>query len=278
MLLTFADDSRQRTPFRHGMGQLVAVGGIHVPRAAETPLTAALDQLCVDTGFPLGDEFKWSPRRNSWMYGDLKAEQRQAFFQTALTIAASFSVTATVVIADTQYRRALRTSSCAEQDVTTMFLERVDNTLGTAGTTGTVFFDQPGGNRRTEERFVAECMATITTGTAYAGLKHITDVATASSHQLRLLQLADVVTSCTVSRFAGEATWSGPIFTFIKPLLRSEGSRIGGVGVKVHPDFVYRNLYYWVLGDTAFWKWSAGVELPCPGRYFHDAGEQPYLN
>lgn len=278
MLLTFADDSRQRTPIRRDMGPLVAVGGIHVPHTAERQLTAALDQLCEDTGFPRGDEFKWSPRSTGWMYGNLKAEQRRVFFETALTIAASFNVTGTVVIADTRYRHALQTSTCVEQDVTTMFLERVDNTLGTAGTTGTVFFDQPGGNRATEERFVAECIATITTGTAYAGLKHITGVATATSHQLRLLQLADVVTSCTVSHFAGEATWSGPIFAFIKPLLRAEGGRIGGVGVKLHPDFVYRNLYYWVLGDTAFRKWSAGVELPCPGRYFHDAGERPYLN
>src|SRR2546426_713116 len=203
MLLTFADDSRQRTPVRRDMGPLVAVGGIHVLDTAQAHLTAALDRLCSDTGFPQGDEFKWSPRRDSWMYANLKADQRQNFFQGALTIAASFSVTATVVIADTRYNHALNTSTSAEHDVTTMFLERVDNALGTAGATGTVFFDQPGGSHATEQRFLAECLTTITTGTTYAKLTHITSVETAVSHQARLLRLADVVTSCTCSYVAG---------------------------------------------------------------------------
>lgn len=65
MLFCFADDARQRTPSRDGMGPLVATGGLIVEDRAVGPLERALDALCRDYRFPPGQEFKWStpPRR-----------------------------------------------------------------------------------------------------------------------------------------------------------------------------------------------------------------------
>lgn len=60
----------------------------------------------------------------------------------------------------------------------------------------------------------------------------------------------------------------------IQPLLRREMGRIGGVGLKIHPDFSYANLYYWLLGDGHFLKRGQLYDLPyggCP--YCEDAGE-----
>ena len=52
----------------------------------------------------------------------------------------------------------------------------------------------------------------------------------------------------------------------MKVLLRSGSGRIGGVGLKIDPDFSYANLYHWVLGDTDFWRGNLGTPLPLNDR------------
>lgn len=274
MDLIFCDDSRQARPTRYKMGPLVALGGIVVPDAALRPLAQDLERLCHETGFPTREEFKWSPRRGTWMRLNLRDERRFTFFRSVLTVAGLYGVQATVVIADTACSRAIKTSASPEADVTTMFLERADNALGAAGTLGVVIVDRPGGDRAAEDRFLAACLETLTTGTAYASLARIATVLPASSHLARMLQLADVITGCTLARVAGERTWSPPVFELIKPLLRRDGHRIGGVGLKLHPDFKYANLYHWLLGDDTWWKGTSGWELPCRGPlYYEDQGD-----
>jgi len=269
----FCDDSQQLRPTRRRMGPLVATGGIVVPDAALRPLVLDLERLCREAGFPRGEEFKWSPRRGSWMRTNLQEDRRLAFFRSVLTVAGLHGVRAAVVVADTGCSRAIRTSASPEADVTTMLLERVDNALGVAGTLGVVVVDRPGGDRATEDRFLAACLDTITAGTTYTSLERIATVLPASSHLARTLQLADVITGCTLARVAGEHTWSPPVFDEIKPLFRSDGHRIGGFGLKLHPDLKYANLYHWLLGDDTWWKGTSSWDLPCRGPlYYEDPG------
>jgi hypothetical protein len=78
-----------------------------------------------------------------------------------------------------------------------------------------------------------------------------------------------------VARVAG-SPYSKIPFAMVKPLLRSDGHRIGGVGLKIHPDFKHVNLYHHLLGDTTCWKGNVGIDLPCRGRqYYADDGEPP---
>src|SRR5437016_988444 len=167
MQLIFADDSSQARPTRRKMGPLVAIGGVHVVDTAAQQLEQELEQLCVDTGFPPGEEFKWSPRRTSWMYANLHGPERDGFFLGALATASLYGVMATVVVADANCRHANKTSTSCEHDVTTMFLERSENALRAARTTGIVVIDRPGGGQQAGKRFLAACMNTVTTGTAY---------------------------------------------------------------------------------------------------------------
>ncbi len=274
MHFIFADDSRQAKPTRLGMGPLVPIGGVHVRDTAAGPLERELQRLCVDAGFPPGEEFKWSPGPEMWMHGNLHSPARETFLRGALTMAGLYGATATVVVADARCRHANKTSTSCEHDVTTMFLERAENALRAAGTTGVVVIDRPGGNRKTGQRFLAACVNTVTTGTAYVLPQRITSVelawSTYARNYPRLLQLADVVTGCTLARVAG-STWAPPTFEAIRPLLRSDGRRIGGVGLKLHPDVKYANLYFWLVGDDTWWKGTTGVDLPCRGPlYFSD--------
>jgi len=267
----FADDARQRTPSRSGMGPLVAVGGIHVPDQAVGELETAIDNLCDRTGFPPGEEFKWSPGRELWMRDNLVGEDRQAFFIEVLTLAKQYGIKAVVVIEDTGYRTATDAPN-AEEDVTRLFLERAHWQFERAGTKGIVIADRPGGGRADEDSFLAMCLETLQSGTRYVRLDRIAlNVLSTPSRLVRLLQVADVVTSCTVALVGGEEQYAPPVFEHIKPLLPSNLGRIGGVGLKIHPDAVYANLYYWLLGDQVFVKHGSGIQLPVPSYpYYFD--------
>jgi hypothetical protein len=77
---------------------------------------------------------------------------------------------------------------------------------------------------------------TLKSGTRFVQLDRLSLVLTTPSHNARLLQLADIVTGATTACVAGEAQYALPIFEQIRPLLREEGGRIGGVGLKLQPD------------------------------------------
>jgi len=82
------------------------------------------------------------------------------------------------------------------------------------------------------------------------------------------------VTGCVGARVAGEHTFSPPIFEMVKPLFRRDAGRTGGVGLKIHPDLRYLNLYHWLVGDDVFLKGWGAYPLPREGKlYFADAGE-----
>lgn len=268
------DDSAQLNPTRSGMGPMLAVGGIHVPGDSVRQLEHALDDLCGAQGFPQGEEFKWSPGRKSWMRQGLVEEARQDFFLAALALARDAGATAIVAMVDKNRRAANSSASSAEEDVTLLFLERAHNLLMPSGTHACVVFDRPGGKGSDDNAFLAGCMSHMRTGTGYAKLDTLALALSTDSKLSRLVQLADVVTSCTTARVTGEYTYSPPVFDGgILPMLREDGSVRGGRGLKLHPDLLYGNLYHWLLGDETYIKRMTGTPLPSTG--FHRYQQSP---
>lgn len=262
MDLFFVDDAQQKKPSRPGMGPLVATGGIYVPEESVRELEVRLDKLCTDCNFPPGEEFKWSPRSKLWMYRNLVEEERNEFFTKVLTLSEDAGVKVTVIIEDTNSATATGVES-AEMDVTMLFLERAHHLLSSKGTEGIIIISRPGGDRSSENRFLTACLETLQSGTDYVKPDRIAlNVLSSPSIFIRLLQVADIVTSCTTAIVAGETQYSPPIFNVVKRLFTKELNRIGGVGLKLHPDFKYANLYHWLLGDSTWWKHSTGIPLP----------------
>src|SRR5258708_34257423 len=111
MDIFFADDSVQRAPTRQGVNKLVGVGGIHVPSDHVNPLERSLNQLCINFGFPPGEEFKWSPSREDWMHQGLTGAPRAAFSSEVLRLCSEHSVRAVVVMSDTQSRHPRNSAS-----------------------------------------------------------------------------------------------------------------------------------------------------------------------
>src|SRR5690606_5606381 len=96
----YVDDSKVAKPSRSGMGSLVCAGGIYVPEEAVVELQAKLDAIARDSGFPVAEEFKWSPRKGTWMRDHLIGSARQAFFQRVLAECLSHQVQAIVCVND----------------------------------------------------------------------------------------------------------------------------------------------------------------------------------
>jgi hypothetical protein len=130
-----------------------------------------------------------------------------------------------------------------------------------------VIVARPSGGRTDEDKFLARCADIVSSGTNYSKFGQlVTNVLTMPSSHSRLLQVADLVTSTSTAMVAGHTEFAGPVFPHVKVLLRSGSGRIGGVGLKIHPDFSYANLYHWVLGDTDFWRGNLGTPLPLKDR------------
>jgi hypothetical protein len=90
---------------------------------------------------------------------------------------------------------------------------------------------------------------------------------TTDSRLSRLVQLADVLTGCTVAYVGGEEKYAPGTFQRARPIVRSDGGRIGGVGVKIHPDL----RYHWLFGDSHLWKGGVGTDLPIKGRSYSNS-------
>lgn len=266
------DDAVRPKPERQGMGPLVAVGGLYVPSAAVGRLEREIEDVCAEVGFPPGEEFKWSPGRELWMRDALKAAAREQFFRRVLALAALAQAKAIVVVADTSKRKANRDAASPEEDVVTMFLERAQNHLDGTRTEAMILTDRPSGDRQSEVDFLANCLATIRNGTRYVLPRSLTIAVSTQSRLIRLLQLADVVVSSTLAAVAGESRYAPPIFReAVRPILRGGG----GVGLKIHPDGRYANLYHWLLDDPYHLKRGGGIELPARGFAYAESPDVP---
>jgi len=199
----------------------------------------------------------------------LVEEQRRQFLLDVLEILRGFGAAAFVVVSDETSRLATRGAATVEADVVNLILERIGHYLRNCESDGVVIADRPGGGRPDEEKFLLGCLEMTQAGAGYIVPGRIgINVLSAPSKFIRLLQAADLIVSCTLARIAGERTHAPPIFDRILPLFPREKDRCGGVGVKIHPDFKYANLYHWLLKDEYFVRMNVGVPLPFKDRPF----------
>jgi hypothetical protein len=92
------------------------------------------------------------------------------------------------------------------------------------------------------------------------------------SRHSRLMQLADLITSCTLSYVGGQVEHHTTLFKEkVAPQLRSMGGRIWGYGLKIQPDFRYGNLYHWLLGDESL----GHIDLPTRNRAYAGSPDEP---
>ena len=258
----FIDDSVQNKPSRRGMESLVAVGCIKVSGTVVGDLERAIDNLTNSYQFPPGQEFKWSPGRELWMRTKLVDNERQRFFHDILDLLEWAGCVVTVVISDNHYRTATDLPT-HEMDVTHMCLERISRQCRANPAEGIVITDRAGSRASEEDEFLYGCLESLQGNIGYVRPNSIAfNVVSTSSKFIRLIQAADFVTGCTLAAVSGENRFSPPLVSKLKALFYRESSRIGGFGLKIHPDYKYVNLYHWIVGDTYILRNWQEYELP----------------
>jgi len=258
------------------MGPLAAAGAVVLPGEHLGSVESRINAICREVGFPDGDEFKWSPGRRHWMRERLIDEARSEFFGRVLGTVAEGGAAVIVVLVDTSRGFAIPDATSHEMDAVLMLMERLDAYLGSQREDGIVIADRPGGGSSEQSDFLEECLQTVLHGTRFSPMSHVPiNVLTTESRLVRMLQVADVVTSCVTSYFAGENAYSPATFGRILPMVRREYDAYGGRGIKVHPDFRYANLYHWLLGDSHFVRFQTGIEFPLTGRPYAAGPDHP---
>jgi hypothetical protein len=197
------------------------------------------------------------------MYRGLLDVDRQSFFVDALGEAAAIGTTVIVILSDTKASPFISGALTPAFDTLAGLLERVHNHMSDLGSYSLVVADRPGGGWKQDKELLTNCQTLLNSGTTYVDLSRIPiNVLTTDSRMVRGLQLADLVTGCTTSFIAGEASYSPIVFAAVRPLLRRAGNTVGGRGIKIHPDYRYGNLYHWLLEDS----YLAGVQMPRADR------------
>lgn len=256
------------------MGPLVATGGLFVAGDDLASLERSLESICRRVGFPANEEFKWSPRRGSWMYHGLVEGARREFFAEILGICSTHHTTAVIILSDSTSRTP---NDCANHEIfmTKMLIERVNILADSKGFDAVIITDRPGGGLPTEKKFLAECFETLKNGTRFIMPNRIAvnPIAT-DSHLIRALQAADLIVSCTTAFVSGQMTLAPETFEILKPTLARNLGRAGGAGVKIHPDYKYANLYHWLLEDDLLIKNMNGLTLPIASRPYSTGPDQ----
>lgn len=269
MHIFFADDSNRDHPNLPDMGSLIAIGGVFVEASKLKSLNQRIEAICTRYGFPAREPFKWSPGRELWMRENLIGDNRKNFFLSLLTEAQAYEVEAIVVIEDTT-RNTATDAQTPQADVIRLFFERINWKLGKIRSEGALIIARPSGDRGDEDKFLYDCLETVRQGTQYVTMDRIILNACSPAKFTRMLQLSDLVTSCSLAAAGGERQYSPPIFEKIKDILCEDSGRIGGIGFKMHPDYCYVNLYHWLLGDLLYHRGNVGYPLPLESR--------PYTN
>jgi hypothetical protein len=268
MYIVFADDAKQPRPYRKRMGPLVAAGAIlvHVDRLQQ--LETSIETICQKKGFPVDDplksEFKWSPGRELWMRDNLTVADREQFFLSAIEQLGAAEVKVIVAIDDKRYSVANNSEDGSrqlthEQDATYLLFEKINWLLRDLRENAIIINDRPS---EREIDFLAAGLEMWRKGTRYVQFDRIAiNLLCTQSRFVRLLQCADLVTSCVTAYVAGENVWSPRVFAAIKPLLHSKDGRIGGYGLKFHCTR-HRDLYHWLLGDSTYFAHGTTYDLP----------------
>lgn len=228
-------------------------------------LERSLDLLCREAGFPASDtgRFSWVPEPDQWMSDNLLGDDRTDFFLRILQVLIDSSCKSIGIIRDTEVQSDVDETSDFRKDIPRQLLERIHDLCDEA----VVVVGRPVLNvdnsfllAGTESRRNA---AEPANRIALSGLS-------APLASVRLLQAAELVVSATLSYISGEETHSPELFPSIKRLVCEEMFRKGGVGLRIHPESRFANLYHWLLGDEFYGRGMGGVGYPLPGQPYHE--------
>jgi hypothetical protein len=265
--LVFADDSAQAAPTRPGIGAPVhGAGCLLVENDAAGDAESRLDELCTEYGFPPTERFKWSPGKDLWMRDNLRGDSRLNFFLAMTDVLRDLGCRAMVVVLDTGYPCVTGADEPdRDLDAVQFLISQMSAWLDSIDDVAVMLMDQPGGDAKRQKSFALSCREYARPVDA-TRRRIMHAPIPADSGLVRLLQAADIATSCTLAFVSGEIDYSPPIFEQIRELLCVKHGLIGSAGLTIHPSFKYVNLYHWLIDDQTYRRGHLVAPLPLPRR------------
>jgi hypothetical protein len=203
MRLAYVDDSEQRSPLRHGLGPLLALGAAIIPEDQITAYASDLAAIKVDLAIPPSEEIKWKPPKNSFLAG-ANGELISTLYQRMLEAAVDRQIRTAVVIIDHGKRYTGRSKAEVGREILKWLYERISMHLSDHDDFGIVIADKPGEGPKEDSRWLADTLQLTNDGTEYLTPDRIVmPIVTAASHHVPHLQLADLVVAATTAAVAG---------------------------------------------------------------------------
>jgi hypothetical protein len=275
MRLAYVDDSEQRSPLRHGLGPLLALGAAIIPEDQITAYASDLAAIKVDLAIPPSEEIKWKPPKNSFLAG-ANGELISTLYQRMLEAAVDRQIRTAVVIIDHGKRYTGRSKAEVGREILKWLYERISMHLSDHDDFGIVIADKPGEGPKEDSRWLADTLQLTNDGTEYLTPDRIVmPIVTAASHHVPHLQLADLVVAATTAAVAGH-----PRGLALGPLLLQLAHKntlgfAGGAGIVLWPAPELTNLLYWAFGEDTYAKVAMHTGWTLPWRdwpYAMDAG------
>ena len=231
----YADESGQESPKVQGMGPLVSAGGIYVPGNGAAKLHQQLEYICTKYGCPVGDEFKWNARRDSWMHGLMS--RRSDFHREILQACIDSGVKANVVIVE---KGNYSQDSVNLPKAFQMLMERVQFSAQEFNEVCGFVSDRRSHATKHNDEFVGGLLDTIHDGTEFVLPQSVIWATSSDSRNIKEIQAADLIVGCTTQFIAGRFKRSEEQIGNIYQLIRKDShGQINGYGLKLWPNKLY---------------------------------------
>lgn len=269
MRVGFVDDTKQEGK-RAGMGKLVALGAVVLDETHLRCFDERTREQLHTLGVPEDAELKWSVEKGSFFRSPIGRPLLTPARRAMLEQAGKCGARCVVVVWDEG--RTSKTGEAAEAEVLKYLYERVSMLL--ADKIGILIFDKPGGDHKTEDRWIGEHSLLFRDGTPYvANGKLVLPPITAPSHRHIHIQLADLIAGAVTAAVGSDSQYARELMPLVRPLVHTKYyGRAGGTGLKLFPDQLV-NLYRVVMGEGEFTKVSAGGGISLPIKDFPYSAE-----
>jgi hypothetical protein len=236
MNILFIDDTEQMS------GRYIGMGGVVFNDDVISSLFSMFARIKETYKIPHTEELKWSPRKDSWIYKNLR-EERIALYSEILKLLSLFNgeiITAVMCREITSYSVSEAKWKCIEfvTERFQMFLQTQEDK------NGIIIADFPGSGTE-EKKLLSDYYQLLDSGTKYIKPSNLVmNLLTTESHLNPGLQIADLVIGILTSMCTSSNDYASKFWHIIKGNIhRSTDGIVIGCGIKIFPKEMAEGIY-----------------------------------
>jgi hypothetical protein len=237
MNILFIDDTEQMEK------RYVGMGGVIFNDNSIPNLFSMFTHAKESHSIPASEEIKWSPRKGSWIFENLRGEKRIAAYSAILNLIRLFGgkiITAVMYRYMTSYNVREAKWKCIEfvTERFQMFLQSQEDK------NGIIIADFPGSGTE-EKKLLSDYYQLLDSGTRYIKPSNLVmNILTTESHLNPGLQIADLVVGITTSMCTSHNAYASNFWHIVKESLhQSAGGIVIGCGIKIFPRETAEDIY-----------------------------------